>query len=84
MLTILLSLLLTFSFKLVQLLLQIGKLNKKFTVIYWAIFIIAISPFFTDSYIYQLPKQMDSASCFFAHMRCRDCYFTVLRILSYR
>lgn len=57
------SLLLTFSYKLVEMCLRITPISKigKYTVFVWALFILIDVPFFNDKYIFKMPIQYEQA-----------------------
>jgi len=58
-----LSLLLTFSFKIVEIIIRIPPLRKleKYTVILWAIIILIAVPFFNETYVLKMPLHYDRA-----------------------
>jgi len=60
-LIVIISLLLTFSHKLVEFIIRITpyKSLQKYTVIFWALIILIAAPFFGNNYIFMMPTHYE-------------------------
>lgn len=62
MISLCLSLLLTFSYKLVEVAIRTTPYRRvgKYTVLFWALVIVAITPLFNHNYTFKMPNEVDN------------------------